>query len=760
MICGPLTPSVSPKKSSGNSFADIPLGPEGVKKFNRPPHPPFGHPFPQGGEGVKSRVYVPLAPVGRGARGEGASPTARHLEFFHISPLQRGNSSFSYIRQIAILLLLCLLPVSCQKKPQLRNLEQRLIILGFDGVDPGLLKDWMSAGHLPNIQKLSAQGTFQKLGTTNPPESPVAWASFATGLNPGKHGIFDFLRRNPENYFPEIALVNREPAQFLFNWVPVRPPRVTNNRAGTPFYKTLADFGIKTTVLRMPLEFPPTPLPNGKILGGLSIPDVRGTWGTFFYFASDLTRWEVGNTEFGGKLVRIELNDNAAKTEVEGPADPTQKSLKRISIPLRLELDRERNQVKISLQGQEETVAERKWSRWFNFTFRINAFLRIHGTGRFCILETFPELKVYLSPINFDPRDPPLPVSFPSSFSRELAAASGLYKTLGWAHDTWSLNEEKIDEEIFLQDVFETMDKYAALLYRELKADPAACTVAVFTATDSVSHVFYRLIDPHHPRYDARLAEKYGDAILRAYRKMDEIIGQVMKQMNSRTTLMVVSDHGFHTWRKGFNTNTWLVENGFMKLKGSEDKTKILDDLFSQGSFFPNVDWERTQAYALGLGQIYINLKGREKEGIVKRGTPDYDSIRTRIIEGLKNSIDPDNGEHIIQDVYKAEEIFKGPQASHAADLQISFRSGYRTSWQTSLGAVPAGVVVANLKKWSGDHCASDASDTQGIFLCNRTLPAMDRSIMDVAPTALKYFGAPVSAEIDGKAFGLAGGID
>jgi predicted AlkP superfamily phosphohydrolase/phosphomutase len=665
------------------------------------------------------------------------------------------GSSAMYLRRIVILLLSCLVAVSCQRTPQLKSPQQKLIVLGFDGVDPDLLKDWMAAGHLPNIQKLTARGTFQKLGTTNPPESPVAWASFATGLNPGKHGIFDFLRRNPQTYYPEIALVNREPPRFLFNWIPIRGPRIANNRSGTPFYKTLADFGIKTTVLRMPLEFPPTQLPNGKILGGLSIPDVRGTWGTFFYFASDLTRWEVGNTEFGGKLVRIDLNDNVVKTEVEGPADPTHKSLSRISVPLNLDLDREKNQVKISLQGQEEIVPERKWSRWFNFTFRINAFLKIHGIGRFFILETFPELKVYLSPINFDPRDPPVPVSSPSGFSGQLAEAVGVFKTLGWAHDTWSLNEEKVDEQMFLEDVFDTMDKHAALLYHELKTDPAACTVAVFTATDSVSHVFYRLIDPHHPRYDARLAEKYGDAILRAYRRMDEIIGQVLQQMDPTTTLMVVSDHGFHTWRKGFNTNTWLVENGFMKLKGSEDKTKVLDDLFSQGSFFPNVDWERTQAYALGLGQIYINLRGREKYGIVEKDSPDYNSIRDRIIKGLRDSVDPDNGENVIQNVYKAEEIFKGPQASHAADLQISFRSGYRTSWQTSLGAVPAGVLVANLKKWSGDHCASDASDTQGIFLCNRSLSEMDRSIMDIAPTALKCFGAPISDEIDGKAFDL-----
>ena len=137
--------------------------------------------------------------------------------------------------------------------------------------------------------------------------------------------------------------------------------------------------------------------------------------------ASDLTRWEVGNTEFGGKLVRLELKDSVVQTDVEGPANPTQKNFTRVSIPLRLELDRERNRVKILLQGQEESVPERQWSRWFDFTFRINAFLKIHGVGRFYILETFPELKVYLCPINFDPRNPPVPLSYPKNFSAQLA---------------------------------------------------------------------------------------------------------------------------------------------------------------------------------------------------------------------------------------------------------------------------------------------------------------------------------------------------
>jgi predicted AlkP superfamily phosphohydrolase/phosphomutase len=581
----------------------------------------------------------------------------------------------------------------------------------------------------------------------------VAWSTFATGMNPGKHGIFGFIRRNPENYLPEIALASPVPPRFLLGFFPIRGPRVVNNRQGTPFYKSLADSGIKTTVLRMPLEFPPAELPHGKILGGLNIPDLRGTWGTFFYFSTDLTRWETGSSDYGGKLVRLEIKDNKVDTQVEGPVNPARKEISRISIPLHFEVDRDTNQVKISLQGQQETVAEGHWSRWFHFTFKANAFLKLHGVGRFNILQSFPELSVYLSPINFDPQEPPYPISSPANYAAQLQEALGPFKTLGWAHDTWALNEERIDERVFMEDVFETLDKHAQLLYHELKTDPAACTVAVFTATDSVSHMLFRLIDPQHPRYDSRLAEQFGDSILRTYQKMDEIIGNVMQQMSPSTTLIVVSDHGFHSWRKGFNTNTWLVENGFMKLKGSGDKAP--EALYSEESFFPNVDWDQTQAYALGLGQIYFNLKGREKHGLVYQTSPEYDALLDHIIAGLESYVDPDTGQRVIEKVYRGRDIFRGDQTRECADLQIAFRPNYRTSWQTTLGAVPAGIVVANLKKWSGDHCASDPSDTKGILLCNRKLPPGDISIADIAPTALRYFDVVVPSQIDGKAFDL-----
>lgn len=613
----------------------------------------------------------------------------------------------------------------------------------------------MAAGKLPHLAQLAHAGTFSPLGTTNPPESPVAWASFATGLNPGATGIFDFLKRNPKTYMPELALVSHTPAKFLFGLIPVKRPHVINERHGEPFYQAVADAGYKTTVIRMPLEFPPTPIPGGKLWAGLGVPDARGTWGTFFYFGTDVTPPDEGATEFGGILERLNFHGDSARASISGPVDPTAKSYHRITVPVTFTRTRIGGDtgIAIQLQGNTQTVQQGKWSDWFRVNFHIAPFLSLHSICRFYVVEAFPDLKIFMPPLNLDPEDPALPISYPANYTAELVKKFGLFKTLGWWHDTWGLNEEKISEGVFLQDLFRTMGLQEKITLDALKNDPPSLLVSVFTATDSVSHMFWRLIDPHHPRYDPQLAAQYGDAILRVYERMDQIVGEVEKDMKPGSTLIIVSDHGFHTWRKGFNTNTWLVENGYMVLKNSNagGKSYGLANLFGRGSFFPNVDWSRTKAYALGLGQIYLNLKGREKFGIVTPGREANDLLH-KIRQKLLAYRDPASGRPVLEDVYLGTQIFHGPYMARAPDLQLNFEDGYRTSWQTSLGGIPPGVLEANTRKWSGDHCSSDPKDTQGIFFCNRRLDSTEPSIMDIAPTVLQLLGVRPHSQLDGHA--------
>lgn len=652
-------------------------------------------------------------------------------------------------------LVVALLVWSCGESVETRRTTDfRVVVLGFDGVDPDLVREWID--QLPNLRKLQETGTVTELGTTNPPESPVAWASFATGVNPGKHGIFDFLRRDPETYFPDIGLVEVERPKFIFGMLPVKGPKVSNNRKGLTFWKHLDQQGISSINLRMPLEFPAEKLERGVTWSGLGVPDIRGTWGTYFYLASDLTQWDLQDTEFGGRLIRLDFDDEErAQTVLDGPIDPRSETYRRLPLPVEIRRHgRPSDSVTIRIQDQSQTVAEGHWSDWFRFEFAVGPFITMRGASRFYVLETYPETRVYLMPISLDPGKPALALSTPSGFTSQLVEELGYFKTLGWIHETWGLNEEQIDEGVFLEDLFRNMNDLERALLSQMDRDRASLYSAVFTATDSVSHMFFRLLDPQHPRYDPNLARDYGDAILRVYRRMDEIIGAVLQRLEPDDLLLVVSDHGFHSWRKEFNTNTWLVRNGFMALRGQEQTDdgpmKKLDDMFSGGSFFPNVDWNRTQAYSLGLGHIYINLKGREGQGWVEPGESYQrlvEEIRSRILEYR----DPDTGEPVVQGAYLRDEIYQGSELKHAGDIQLTFYSGYRTSWQTSLGAVPEDIVVANMKKWSGDHCASDFSDTAGFFVSNRRLVSPEAWIIDIAPTLYDVFKVQIPDDLDGK---------
>jgi hypothetical protein len=266
------------------------------------------------------------------------------------------------LRGLVATLVLALGTGGCRRAPATRPVTTQVVVLGFDGADANLLSKWAKQGKLPNLARLAEMRTFRPLGTTNPPESPVAWASFATGLNPGGMGIFDFLRRDPATYLPELALLSREKARFVFRLIPIKPPKVINERSGVPFNKTVADAGYETTVTRMPLERPPTPLPGGKLSAGLGVPNLRGTWGTSFHSGRGLTPWDVGDTEFGGKLVRLEMKGNEAAAVVEGPVDPTADSYRRVSVPIRFKIAPQWNAVTIELGGRTETVAEQHWA--------------------------------------------------------------------------------------------------------------------------------------------------------------------------------------------------------------------------------------------------------------------------------------------------------------------------------------------------------------------------------------------------------------
>ncbi len=651
---------------------------------------------------------------------------------------------------------------------------QKLVILGFDGMDPHLLQQWMSEGKLPNIAKLAKQGGFYPLQTTHSPESPTAWASFATGVNAGKHNIYDFLVRDTSTYLPDLGMVTRTPPKFLFNYFPMSKPEVESTRGGTSFWVTAGKAGVRSDVLTVPVTFPPESVENGDLLSGLPLPDIRGTMGTFSYYATDLSRYEEGNTEMGGILKRLVFEGDRATNELDGPPSPIVRqqieAIRRkpalgdadraalaelqaqqdVRIPFTITWNRSARSATIDLDGQTIALEQGKWTPWIDLTFKINFIVRVHGMVQMLLTNAGSELQLYVSPVNFKPDEPPVPISAPASFSGDLYKEIGNYRTLGWAEATWPLNEGRMDEKTFMDDLMVAFDDRAKVILHEIDQHDWDLMVGVIESTDRVEHMMWRLIDPKHPLYDVSLASKYGDSIERVYRRADDFVGEVVRRVGPNVPVMIVSDHGFHSWRKAVNLDTWLVQNGYMTLKGVQAGDKKLADLFGGGTFWENVDWSHTRAYAMGIGQIYFNLRGRESQGIVSPGA-EATALADELSKKLLTMTDPEDGTPIIRNVYKRDDIYSGPYLENAAELQVGMNDGYRVSWQTTLGGSPPGIVYKNDRKWSADHGGYDYAITSGILVSSRPIETKDPRIIDLAPTVLKYFGLSIPTDIDGK---------
>ncbi|HVL67813.1 MAG TPA: alkaline phosphatase family protein [Vicinamibacterales bacterium] len=665
--------------------------------------------------------------------------------------------------------------LACRPAAPRAEYPQKLVIIGFDGMDPDLVREWVDAGHLPTFKRLIAQGGLYPLATTHSPESPTAWASFATGVNAGKHNIYDFLVRDTTTYFPDLGMVRREPPKFFLNYFPVSRPKVYSTRGGTSFWVTAGEAGVRSSILTVPVTFPPEHVPNGELLAGLPLPDIRGTMGTFSYYATDLSRYEEGNTEMGGILRRLLMDGDVARSELVGPPNPvvrqqilalrakgqaiTDEDRRRIAeletkedvrIPFTIRWNRAAKTATVEIAGQTVALEPGKMSRWIDLEFRINFLVRIHGMAQLLLMNADNELQLYISPVNWKPDNPPVPISSPSSFAGDLFRKLGYYRTLGWAEATWPLNEGRMDEHTFMEDLYRAFDDRAQVILDRIDARNWDVLVGVIESPDRVQHMFWRLLDPKHPMYDAALAAKYGDSILRIYRRADQFIAEVLEHLDAGTELMIVSDHGFHSWRKAVNLNTWLVQQGYMVVHGQPPGEKKLEDLFGGGEFWENVDWSRTRAYAMGLGQIYFNLRGRESQGIVSPGA-EARQLADELAAKLLTLADPDDGSRIIRSVYKRDDIYSGEYLANAAELQVGMEDGYRVSWQTTLGGSPPGIVYENMKKWSGDHGGYDFATTAGVLITAKPINTPEPSIMDIAPTVLKYFGLAIPGYIDGK---------
>jgi len=639
----------------------------------------------------------------------------------------------------------------------------RLVVLGFDGVDERILRAYLAANELPHLAALAREGTFQPLRSELPPESPVAWASLLTGVNPGRHAIHDFVAPGLD-FTPENGMVEVTPMRLLAGRLVVRPPMARSRLAFPTFLERVHAAGYPVLSLRQPHLFPAPNLPGARMLAGLGVPDVAGAVGA-------ITTWSARPgfaaliSEFGGTQVPLKAGAVPGRYDstLLGPLDPTLPlgpggMVGRASVPISFEVLRDPEgqpaSVAVALEGRTQTLALGGRSEFFAVAFRLGTVPAVKVSGLVRVeVKSLAPLTVLADPVNIDMRAAPFPLTTPPEYGAELAARYGLFESIGWQEQTFALNDYRQDDDAFLADALDDMRRGAALLLGEL-ARGARCSFQCFTATDRVSHAFFRLRDTGHHGYRAEVAARMGDPILKAYREMDHIVGAVRATLAPEDLLLIVSDHGFATWRYGVNVNQWLVEEGYLTLRGQMGD-KHLGQLFQRGDLGVDiVDWEKTKAVAIGLGQIFFNVKGRRPKGIVEPSEVPAlrEEMRTKLL-ALRNPYALD--EAPIRRVDFLHEVYSGPTAHEAGDLQLGFAEGYRVSWQTALlGGFGGHVVEKNDRPWSGDHCSTDPEVVPGILLANKHLapapPERPYHVRDVAATALAWFGLSFD-DLDGR---------
>ena len=622
----------------------------------------------------------------------------------------------------------------------------RAVILGFDGMDPELADRFMQEGKLSHLAKLRDQGTFLPLRTTCPAISPVAWSTFQTGVNPGKHNIYDFLARDLSSYLPFLSSAQiRGPKRRLRIGeysVPLGKPEIKGLRRGTPFWHWLGKAGIFCSVIRVPVTFPPEKFP-GVLLSGMCVPDLKGSQGTFCFCT---TRGAGDKFREGGVRIPIERHGSVFRSYIPGPEDPlATNSGSGLRVDFELRADLRHNQARIEVDSQKFTLKIREYSEWIPVKFKAGLGFTARGICRFYVKQLSPEVEVYVTPVNIDPGRPDLPISHPVTYSIYLAKLFGPYATLGLAEDTWALNEEVLDDQAFLAQCYANHEDRERMLFDALDKTPQGLCVCVFDTTDRVQHMFWRYLEDDHPAARKVPRDQRPSVIEDLYRRMDDLIGRVMDQIDDKTLLLAVSDHGFKSFTRCVNLNAWLHQNGYLALNSGKSES---------GDWFQDVDWSRTLAYTMGLNGLYLNLKGREREGIVEPGT-ESETLKNELRTKLNGLVDPASGGIGITGVFDCDAVFAGPYVDNAPDLIVGYGAGFRASWDSVTGRVTTQLFEDNTKAWSGDHCI-DPRLVPGVLFCNRKIAEEKPAIVDVAPTILKLFGLGLPTYFDGKPWTVA----
>jgi len=638
--------------------------------------------------------------------------------------------------------------------------KKKVIVIGIDGMDPRLSEKMMDAGKLPNFAKLRQSGGYSKLGTSIPPQSPVAWANFINGAGPGSHGIFDFIHRNPSHQFAPFFSaaetisgkgyweVGDHRLQLDFWPFNHQPSKTVLRRQGVPFWDYLDAKGISSTFYNLPSNYPPSPSKHGnhRCLSGMGTPDLLGTYGTYQHYAEDgpIRTKDAG----GGRKAMLFFEENeTAKAELIGPTNTLLKKPVPAAIEFTVHRDTKAKTALIEIQGHRELLRVGRWSKWIKLDYELKmpAFLPdkdVSGICRFYLQEVTPNFRLYVTPINTDPSEPFLQITEPADFIEEISDKLGLFYTTGFQEDHKALTHKIFTDSEFADQADYVLRERLNLLQYALDDYDDGLLFFYFSSTDLQAHMFWWDSDEKHPTRSAKDAKKYFGYIHKLYQKLDGVIANIMARYGDKAAIIVISDHGFANFKRQFNLNTWLRVNGYI---APADCTTLLPK--GQRGEVPN-DWAATRAYGLGINGLYLNLKGRERDGIVKPGKQ-HEELLVELTNKLEAVTDA-NGRKVIRKVHRTDEVYKGSATTLAPDLILGYSRDYRASWSTCLGDMDEEPLSDNMAAWSADHCA-DVSEVPGVIFSNRPIIADSPALIDLGPSILKAYGLPVPPTMTGK---------
>ncbi len=638
-----------------------------------------------------------------------------------------------------------------------------IFIMGVDGVDPVILSRLMDEGKLPNFKKLAAEGTFQQLGTSNPPQSPVAWSNFVTGMNPGGHGIFDFMHRDKSNYAPvsSATKVSEEDvtALHMFGFViPISGGDMENNRGGTPWWDYLHKKGVDVEVYRIPGNYP-TPPSEAKVLSGMGTTDLRGGFGTYTLYTDQLVERDKPKGDIQFVTVRdldLDGTPDTVTAALKGPPDqlhlepgqvPTDNQY--INVGVTVHLDGESDTAVVEVGGEHILIEEGEWSDWveLNFDMAPMGLMPVSGIVRFYAKELRPGFQLYASPVNISPTSPLAPITSPDAFVEELHDGVGFFYTQGMPEDNDALKDGVFDEDDYIKQVRLVQDDTNLMLNLALdRFEPGDATFVYFSDIDLQCHMLWRHADPKHldapphPAHEASVARGHELDIEGFYADVDKALGHVRERLPEGTTIMLMSDHGFQSYTRQLHLNAWLRERGYLVMKeGKRTGYTVTQD----------IDWSKTKAFGLGFNGLYLNVKGREAQGSVDPS--EVDAVIAQLKKDLEAYRDPKTGDRVVKEVFRATDAYSGPRVAEGPDLLVGYDKGYGASDESTLGEVTEEVIADNTSRWSGNHLM-DPSVVPGVLLMNRKLETNGHDLTDLAATILSHYGVATPPDMVGEA--------